>query len=37
MYADDITMFLNSKKDLEKALKLVNKFSEISQLKLDSK
>lgn len=35
MYADDITMFLNSKQDLEIALKLVNEFSEISQLKVN--
>ena len=36
MYADDITMFLSSKQDLEKALECVNQFTDISYLKINT-
>lgn len=35
LYADDITMFLRNKQDLQNALNIVNKFSEISQLNIN--
>jgi hypothetical protein len=36
MYADDITMFLTDHTDLENAIRTVNKFSEISLLKMNT-
>lgn len=35
MYADDITMFLRDHRDLENAIKTVNQFSELSQLRMN--
>ena len=36
LYADDITMFLKNRNDLENAIRIVDRFSEFSQLKMNA-